>query len=541
MKRLLAILLCSLLCLSLISCGADEDASSSKKPDTTSKTQVSSEEDMTSSKVEVDTRYRATREKKPDGFKYKEVKILVLGDSITAGDGTPSGYRYSLFEQLYASGARFQFVGPKKTVGDARLTDKYNSHLSTGGWKIATLTEQVEGLKDCDFDIAVIMIGRNDSGDVVGVADRYKELLDAVFAKNPNASVYCSDVIPKRGSSISSELIDTALNLKLPSICKEYTEKGSKTTFVKMSNATWTTDMYGDSVHPNEKGNRQIAKFFWDAILDEVLQINDSGDNSYVEPIHVNSVSISDSTLTLEEQTAKTISATVSPDNAEVKNILWSSSDEKIATVDEYGKITAIATGKAKITAKSLDGSIEKICELTVTKSTEPKSTNVLTSQFDKSADWTGNVEFITGSGFATGWSTCNQTPTVTSANDINVGNNFKMIFNYKVSGNVDSYADQLGNYSKITFNGYEIRIYNCVRTIELFANGNSIGKYTAVPSQNKNTYILKVINGKTTLSLNGEEIISANATASGEKKVSAKIGDTARCCTFSSVTIAKY
>ena len=496
---------------------------------------------MTSSKVEVDTRYRATREKKPDGFKYKEAKILILGDSITAGDGTPSGYRYSLFEQLYASGARFSFVGSKRSVGDTRLPDKYNSHGGTGGWKIQNITDNVNTLCNFDYDIVLILIGRNDAGETSGITDRYKAMLDAVIAKNSKASIYCGEVIPKRGSSISSELIDPALNQKLPSICEEYTSKGNKVNFVKMNDAKWTTDMYNDAVHPNEKGNQQIAKLFWDAILDEVLQINDSGDNSYVEPVHVNSVDISNPTLTLEENTANTISATVSPDNAEVKNILWSSSDEKIATVNEYGKITAIAAGKAKITAKSLDGNIEKVCELTVIKSTEPASTNVLSSKFSNKDEWTGNVDFLSDSGFATGWSTCSQTPTVTLANDVNVGNNFKMIFNYKVSGNVDSYANQLGNYSKITFNGYEIRIYNCVRTIELLANGESIGKYTSAPSQNKNNYTLKVINGKTTLSLNGEEIISANTAVSGDKKVSVRIGDTARCCTFSSVTISKY
>ena len=541
MKRLLAILLCSFLCLTLISCGADEDVSSSKKPDTTSKTQVSSEESMTSSKVEVDTRYRATREKKPDGFKYKEAKILILGDSITAGDGTPSGYRYSLFEQLYASGARFSFVGSKQS-GDPRLPAKYKNHGGTGGWKIQNITDNVNTLCNFDYDIVLILIGRNDSDNTSGITDRYKAMLDAVIAKNPKASIYCGDVLPKRDSYISAETIDAALNQKLPDICKEYTSKGTKVNFVMMNSAKWTTDMYNDAVHPNEKGNQQIARLFWDAILDEVLQINDSGDNSYVEPVHVNSVSISDSSLTLEEQTAKTISATVAPQNAEVKNILWSSSDEKIATVNEYGKITAVAPGKVKITAKSLDGNIEKVCELTVIKSTEPASTNVLTNKFDNKADWTGNVDRISSGGFATDWSTCSQTPTITSVNDVNVGNNFKMTFNYKVSGNVDMYADQLGNYSKITFNGYEIRIYNCVRTIELFANDTSIGKYTAAsPSQNKNNYTLKVINGKTTLSLNGEEIISANATASGDKKVSVRIGDAARCCTFSSVYISKY
>ena len=496
---------------------------------------------MTSSKPEVDTRYRATREKKPDGFKYKEASILILGDSITAGDGTPSGYRYSLFEQLYASGARFKFVGPKKSISDSRLADKYNSHGGTGGWKIQDLIDNVDSLCNFDYDIVLIMIGRNDAGDVIGVADRYKALLDAVLAKNPDASIYCSDVIPKRGSSISVEMIDAALNLKLPAICKEYTEKGSKVNFVQMSTATWSTDMYNDAVHPNEKGNRQIAKFFWDAILDEVLQINDSGDSNYVEPIHVSGLGIETSTLTIEEHTSKTISANVTPDNAEVKNVLWSSSDEKIATVNEYGKISAVAQGKAKITAKTLDGNITKVCEVTVTKSSEPASTNVLSSKFNNAKDWTGETDFITNNGFATSWATCNSNPTVISANEVDVNQNFKMVFNYKVSGNVDSNSNSLGGHSKIAFNGYEVKIYNCLRTIELLAGDTVVGKFEGSANQDKNTYTLKVINGKATLSLNGEEIISGNASASGSKKITATIGDSPRCCTFSSVSISKY
>ena len=43
-------------------------------------------------------------------------------------------------------------------------------------------------------------------------------------------------------------------------------------------------------------------------------------------------------------------------DGIEKEDLIWTSSDEKIVTVDENGKITAVSKGKAKITVKTKDG-----------------------------------------------------------------------------------------------------------------------------------------------------------------------------------------
>lgn len=52
-----------------------------------------------------------------------------------------------------------------------------------------------------------------------------------------------------------------------------------------------------------------------------------------------------------------TITATVAPEKATNPAVIWSSSDESVATVDETGKVTAVATGNATITATSEDDS----------------------------------------------------------------------------------------------------------------------------------------------------------------------------------------
>lgn len=62
-----------------------------------------------------------------------------------------------------------------------------------------------------------------------------------------------------------------------------------------------------------------------------------------------------------------TITATVAPEEATNSAVTWSSSDESVATVDETGKITAVAVGNATITATSEDdSSVSAGYELTV-------------------------------------------------------------------------------------------------------------------------------------------------------------------------------
>lgn len=71
--------------------------------------------------------------------------------------------------------------------------------------------------------------------------------------------------------------------------------------------------------------------------------------------IAVTSVSFANPFLTLEIGATKTLSVTVKPENADDKTVTWKSSNEAIATVDKDGTLTAVAEGKANITAEAGD------------------------------------------------------------------------------------------------------------------------------------------------------------------------------------------
>ncbi|RGS69186.1 hypothetical protein DWX77_15475 [Blautia obeum] len=75
-------------------------------------------------------------------------------------------------------------------------------------------------------------------------------------------------------------------------------------------------------------------------------------------PVKVSSVTINPSTLKLTSKCqAAQLSASVLPNNAENKSIVWSTSNASVATVDNNGVVTAVANGNTTITATTLDGS----------------------------------------------------------------------------------------------------------------------------------------------------------------------------------------
>ena len=84
----------------------------------------------------------------------------------------------------------------------------------------------------------------------------------------------------------------------------------------------------------------------------------------------VTSISLNTRSLSLEALDTYALTASVSPSNAANKDIVWSSSDEKVATVSESGLVTALTKGTAVITASAVDGSgVSRSCTVTVTNS----------------------------------------------------------------------------------------------------------------------------------------------------------------------------
>ena len=103
--------------------------------------------------------------------------------------------------------------------------------------------------------------------------------------------------------------------------------------------------------------------------------------DTYYSPSYpVTGIKVSPDTLTLTKkgETAQ-LTAEVTPSYADNKRVTWQSSDEKVATVDENGKVTAVGNGTAEITVTTEDGKITASIMITVKVPDEP-TINKITS-----------------------------------------------------------------------------------------------------------------------------------------------------------------
>ena len=95
--------------------------------------------------------------------------------------------------------------------------------------------------------------------------------------------------------------------------------------------------------------------------------------------IPVEKITVTGSASALEIGKTAELKAIVEPADATDKNVIWKSSDEKIAVVSESGVVTAKGAGKATITATAADGSgVSGTYLVTVVKpAVEPKPVKV--------------------------------------------------------------------------------------------------------------------------------------------------------------------
>ena len=80
--------------------------------------------------------------------------------------------------------------------------------------------------------------------------------------------------------------------------------------------------------------------------------------------VAVASLELDQTDISLNKGTSQTLKVTVKPDNATDKNVTWASSKTDIVTVDNSGKVTAVAKGIATITASC--GGKTATCKVTV-------------------------------------------------------------------------------------------------------------------------------------------------------------------------------
>lgn len=141
------------------------------------------------------------------------------------------------------------------------------------------------------------------------------------------------------------------------------------------------------TIEPNNAFDKSV---FWESSDPKVATVDQNGlvtvltsgkvtiiassvDNPKLKAMCNITVNVPVSSLTLDSKTkiieigkSERITYTIAPKNATNNTIIWTSTDQSVATVDATGNVTAKAVGQTTIIAKTIDGGIIQYCTVYV-------------------------------------------------------------------------------------------------------------------------------------------------------------------------------
>lgn len=135
-----------------------------------------------------------------------------------------------------------------------------------------------------------------------------------------------------------------------------------------------TFDLTDDALRNLPSASIALIDYAGNTLVTEPYSL--TGGSSEVLPT---SVELNKTQLSMTAGDVSALSATVKPDNATDKTVTWTSSNDKIVSVDKNGKLTALAQGMATITAMTINGKTAS-CAVTVAAKADPAPSTVLAS-----------------------------------------------------------------------------------------------------------------------------------------------------------------
>jgi lysophospholipase L1-like esterase len=216
-------------------------------------------------------------------------RILPLGDSITQADAHRASYRYPLWKMLVDEGLAFDFVGSMRRHYGEQLESSPpqpdykglafdRDHEGHFGW---TAREIVDGrsrgngsgsgkLADWvaryDADIALVHLGTNDvyrGRSNEAILDDLGEIIRILRADNPAVVVLLAQIIPAG----QDPGVVASLNRALPRMARNMTTSRSPVVIVDHHSGFDPQEDTYDGVHPNESGEKKMARRWFDAIM----------------------------------------------------------------------------------------------------------------------------------------------------------------------------------------------------------------------------------------------------------------------------------
>ncbi len=230
--------------------------------------------------------------------------------------------------------------------------------------------------------------------------DNLMEQVDPSFVAVKGITLDKTSASVKSGETVNLTATVNPENATYP----EVTWNTSDTAIATVSNGTVTTIKAGAVTITAKAG---------DFTATCEIAVTDDTESGKPENIPVESLTLSETALSLKIGETKTLAVTVKPDNATNKTVQWTSDDESVATVTN-GTVKAVKAGTATITATA--GNVKATCTVTVSavQTTIPVESIVLDKstldiKVGESANLTATINPENATNKDITWSTSNE------------------------------------------------------------------------------------------------------------------------------------
>jgi acyl-CoA thioesterase-1 len=198
-----------------------------------------------------------------------QTRILPLGDSVTSSFGPNSSYRYWLWQHLVQAGYDVDFVGTQYGVasGTPANADFDQDHEGHPGWTTQDAVFSINQIAGATVpDVVLLDLGGNDFGKGISPDQSMTNLMtiiESLRAVNPDVVVLLAQTTPfagqdKRGRSLLRRAVKQAAKLQK--------KAGARVVIVNLASSFNVRKDTTDGAHPNETGERKIAKRYFSAL-----------------------------------------------------------------------------------------------------------------------------------------------------------------------------------------------------------------------------------------------------------------------------------
>ena len=324
-------------------------------------------------KKNIDLRKRALQAQKDywdyaDTINSKTKDVDALKAQIAALDGVTSSAGLARKKQLEA-----ELANAEKDLSDTKRNHQYD--MMQDGYD--QMSENLdESLEDLEYSIAT------SSEKQLQVV---QSMLNQMVASYQEAYRKINTIVNETGFVGTDSFNDTVNNTSTSSGASSIADSATQ------SQSTVKPSDNVSNINSSNTSNTNTS-----AIESEIKKEPNTDNRLCAE------LTLSKSSVSVQEGSSASVSASIRPNDAKNKTISWSSANSSIASVSSEGKITGVKPGTTTITASTTDGSgLMQTCKVTVTKKPDPPKPqapkNNTTTQGNGVPDVGDKVTFISG------------------------------------------------------------------------------------------------------------------------------------------------